>query len=336
VSSAQEDNRGASDSYELVERDVEEFEVKTQETPQNKIPDEIYYTKKGRSYTISNSHIDAGTLSKFDSLSEDKRKNFHHIRNKILQRFATFLDGQSLAIGVGVMTKNKLVGLFKKKDKTAPVVKRTVREHGILSVQKMLESLNQKLWLESRNVAFAKEVTFFVNPLGQIILGIPKKGAGGALGFTLAFGFQKETDTMFMDVLADFEKLKSGFVAFAGARLKVGLNFDSSENPGKIGQWMRTEVNNPILVPVWEGKGATNYALGGSLAVALPPMPVDIFHYRNTALKFRILRIPFSTKALWMMMTQALAKVSTRQGIIDLFEEKVRSGFLVYSCDRLF
>jgi hypothetical protein len=152
----------------------------------------------------------------------------------------------------------------------------------------------------------------------------------------LAFGFQKETDTMFMDVLADFEKLKSGFVAFAGARLKVGLNFDSSENPGKIGQWMRTEVNNPILVPVWEGKGATNYALGGSLAVALPPMPVDIFHYRNTALKFRILRIPFSTKALWMMMTQALAKVSTRQGIIDLFEEKVRSGFLVYSCDRLF
>ncbi len=333
---AQEPSNAPDPSWEVRETNLTEVSVEAIDGADLiHLDDETLTTKKGRSYTLRGVDVDSLSISKMRQLSPEQQKNFQEIRLNILKRMTAILDSQSLTIGAGIATKNKLMGLFKKKDPSR--VQQTVREVGMLSVEKILNSINAKFWTESVKIADAKEVTFFMTPLGQISLGLPKVAVGGSLGVTFAIGYNKVNDVMFLDILANMERLRSGFVVFAGFKVLTGLHFDSSVKSAARFKAQRGETFFPIVIPAWDGTGADYYSFGVSTAVGLPPPPItELFTYKMNTQRMRLLRLGITTVPLWTLVYNSLKGLNASKELLLKFAKKANMDLSILSCASTF
>jgi hypothetical protein len=339
----------SAEAWDVRESALEVYEVKT-ETPADAstLADEEIVTKKGVKFTLRGNFIDKESQLRLSELPIEKQKNFHQIRLTLITRMAAILNSQRLTIGVAIATKDKIVALFKKKnladDKLVeniegqlPVVKPTLREQGQLSVEKILNNINHKFWSEAANVADAKEVTVYLNPTGHVVLTLPKMKAGAGVGALLGIGYNKETDVLFLDILATFEKIKSGFAAQVVVKALFGVEFNSNTEKAPLFKVQRGERHYPVMVPIWEGKGPGVYTAGVSLALSIPTAPfTDPFHYRTEFKKVRLLRLGINTLPLWTLVYNAFSRVHASEKILERFEKKARLGVYANSCPRLF
>lgn len=333
---AQDSGSREISTWEEREINLSEFQVeKSEKSDAAVLEDELLTTKKGRVYTLRGSGIDSGAVSKMREMTSDQQKNFQDIRLNILQRMAGILDSQSLTIGVGIATKNKLMGLFKKKDPTA--VPQSVRELGMLSIDKILNSLNAKFWSESAKIADSKEVTFFMNPAGQFSISMGKFGMGRAAGVTFAIGYNKTTDLLFLDILGNMDKIRSGFVVFGGLKVLTGFHFDSSETANTRFKTQTGETFFPIILPAWEATGKDFYSFGVSTAIGLPPPPItDLFTYKMDTKRTRLLRLGITTVPLWMLVYNSLKRINAPSELLLKFAKKANMDLSLIRCANIF
>lgn len=329
--------------WEMRETALDLYEIQAEKVPEKAIlPDETITTKKGRVFTLHGAEIEPEHLDRFLEMPEEKQRNFQEIRLAVLARAAAILNTQSLTIGAAIATQRKLVGLFKKKSaeeiSTEPTEKPKLRDLGAVSIEKILNNLNKKFWVESAKVGEAKEVSFYIKPTGHVVLALGKAKAGGAIGAALAIGYNKETDVVFLDVIASYEKVKSGLVGLVAFKLLAGFDFDASQEPAKLMRIQRGETSYPILVPFWEGTGKQHYSLGASLfTLSVPPVPfTDAFHYRNTDNKIRLLRLGINTMPLWELVYNSLKKINASEKLLTKYAEKARVGVFARTCSDIF
>lgn len=331
-----------TESWEIHEEALEKYDIKVEETLNKAIiPDEAITTKKGRVFTLHGADIDTESIIRFQEMPPEKQKNFQEIRLAVLSRAAAILNTQSLTIGFAIATAQKITGIFKKRTERAveaPQEKPSLRDLGAVSIEKILNNLNKKFWNESAKVGEAKEVSFYIKPTGHVVLSLSKAKAGGVLGAALAIGYNKETDVVFLDVIASYEKVKSGFVGLIAFKLLAGFDFDASTEPAKLFRLQRGETSYPMLVPFWEGTGKKHYSLGASLLTAsIPPVPfTDAFHYRNSDNKIRLLRLGINTLPLWELVYNSLRRINASEALLDKYAQKARVGVYANTCSRLF
>ena len=342
---AQTEGGDKSESWEVRESDLETYEVKAENT-QETVPlaDEEILTKKGTKFTLYADQIEPASIERFHEMSEDKQKSFHQARLRILSRMAAILNSQRLTIGFGMATKNKLTGMFKKRETSlenseqqAVPPKVALREMALVPIEKILNNINNMFWREASKVGDAKEVTLYLNPAGQAVLLLPSVKVGGALGLMLGVGYNKDTDVLFLDVMATIEKAQSGFAALVAVKLLVGLEFDTRPEQTRLFKARRGEVYYPMFVPFWDGTGPNHYTAGVSLVASLPPPPFsNPFHFRTDFRKILIARLGISTAPLWNMVYQSLKRIPVSEKLLTHFEQKARIGVFANSCPRLF
>lgn len=330
-----------SDSWELRESPLEVYELKNPEplAEAESLVDEEIVTKKGVKFTLHGNFIDPESRSRLNELTPEQQKNFHQIRLTIIQRMAAILNSQSLSIGAAIATKDKIVGLYQKIRKTEGDIavkaeKLTLRQTGVVSVERILNNINHKFWSEAANVGDAKEVTLYITPVGQAVLAIPKVKLGGVMGMSLGIGYIKATDVLFVEVLGYVEKVKSGFIGSVAAKVLVGLSFDSNEKIAPAFKAQVGEVYHPAVVPLWEGGAKGIYTAGVAAGISLPPG--DAFFYRSESKKFRFIRLGISTVPMWTMVYRAFQRMHAPEKLLIRFEEKARLGVFANSCSRLF
>lgn len=343
---AQIEGGGPSDAWEIRESQLESYEVRTELLPSDlELADEEIVTKKGNKFVLHGDAVDKSSLLRLRELPTEKQENFHQIRRTVISRFAAILNSQRLTIGAAIATKNKIVGIFKKKNAgdaeespaQEPTPKQTLRELGAVSVETILNNINKKFWSEAANVGGAKEVTLYLNPMGHVILAIPKVKVGGALGASIGIGYVKETDVLFIDVLANVEKVKAGFATMLAAKVNVLIQFDAAEEKTVLLKPVNGERKYPMLVPFWEGTGRGKYSVGFSLTASVPPTPfTDAFHYRTDSKSIRLLRLGITTLPMWTLVYNALQRIHAPEKLILRYQEKARLGVFANSCPRIF
>ncbi|MFS4460343.1 hypothetical protein [Bdellovibrio sp. HCB2-146] len=322
--------------------DVREWEfLETVTKPSYELSDEHMIRKAGHSYTLRADLIPQEARALYYELDLEKREKFHKIRLGLLNKFAAVLDKNALMMGAAIVTKNKILGIFKKGQKAEG----SLREIGRTSVENVLNGLNAKLWNEARKVADAKEVSLVVNPAAGVFIGVPNKlHIGGAIGFGLNIGYNVESDVLFLTINGTVEKIKSGFVIFGGAKLLTGLQFDSNPAPGfRFGKKMRqksnlflrerSEIYNPIYVPFWTASGEGRYGLGISASFSVPG---QVFYYKNDSLSLRLLRLDLPTEGFWRVVFDGLAKLGASDHILMQFAKRAHADFVPKSCGGLF
>jgi hypothetical protein len=332
------------EQWEVRESELETYEIKTEgPSTDTLLADEEIVTKKGQKFVLHGEAIDKVSLQRLRDLSPEKQANFHQIRRTILTRFAAVLNSQRLTIGAAVVTVGKIVSLFKKKNITEaaevqePQQKPTLRELGAVSIETILNNMNKKFWSEAANVGGAKEVTLYINPMGHVILALPKIKAGGAIGFAFGIGYVKETDVLFLDVLANVEKVKSGFATLVAAKVNIALDFNSNETRTPLFKVQKGEIVYPMLVPFWEGTGKGVYTVGFSFTASLPPTPfTDAFQYRTDSKRIRVLRLGINTLPMWTLVYNSLQRIRAPEKVVLRYQEKARLGIFANSCPRIF
>lgn len=343
LSYAQYEDSARYEQWEVRESELETYEIKTEGLPADVVlADEDIVTKKGQKFVLHGEAIDKESLQRLRKLPPEKQENFHHIRRTIISRFAAILNTQRLTVGAVIATKNKVVGIFKKKTAETsefqePQVKPTLRELGAVSIETILNNINKKFWSEAANVGGAKEVTLYLNPMGHVILALPKVKAGGALGFAFGIGYVKDTDVLFVDVLANVERVKAGFAALVAVKMNIAIDFNSNNKKAELFKVQKGEIVYPMLVPFWEGTGKGVYTVGFSLTASLPPTPfTDAFHYRTNSTRIRLIRLGISTLPMWTLVYNSLKRIHASEKLLLRYEEKARLGIFANICERLF
>ncbi|MNL21687.1 hypothetical protein D3C87_1429900 [compost metagenome] len=274
-------------------------------------------------------------------MDPETQAKFHKIRLGLLSKFAAALDKNALMMGAAIVSKNKILGVFKKREK----IEGSLREIGRTSAENMLNGLNAKLWNEARKVADAKEISLVVNPAAGAFVGFPKKlHVGGIVGFGLNIGYNVDSDVLFLTMNGTVEKLRSGFVVFAGARFTAGLQFDANPTPGiRLGEnpfkksgflhRERMEVYYPIYVPFWTASGENRYGLGISGSFSIPG---ELFYYLNDNLSVRLLRLDLPTEGFWRLIYGSLAKLGASDAVLSKFAKRAHVDFVAKTCSGLF
>ncbi|MNK98364.1 hypothetical protein D3C87_1187230 [compost metagenome] len=173
--------------------------------------------------------------------------------------------------------------------------------------------------------------------MGHVILALPKIKAGGAIGFAFGIGYVKETDVLFLDVLANVEKVKAGFATLVAAKVNIAIDFNSNDEKAKLFKAQKGEIVYPMLVPFWEGTGKGVYTVGVSLTASFPPTPfTDAFQYRTNSSRVRLVRLGISTLPMWTLVYNAFKRIHASEKLLIRYEEKARLGIFANSCPRLF
>lgn len=322
--------------------DIREWQFLEEETkPNYDLADEQMIRKGGHSYTLRADLISQDSRVRYYEMDLETQAKFHKIRLGLLSKFATALDKNALMMGAAVVSKNKILGIFKKGKK----VEGSLREIGRTSAESMLNGLNAKLWTEARKVADAKEISLVFNPAAGAFVGIPKKfHVGGIVGFGLNVGYNVDSDVLFLTMSGTVEKLRSGFVVFAGARFTAGLQFDTNPAPGfRLGgnpfqksgflRRERSEVYYPIYVPFWTASGEDRYGLGISGSFSIPG---EFFYYKNDSLSVRLLRLDIPTNGFWKLIYGSLAKLGASDSVLVRFAKRAHVDFVAKTCGGLF
>lgn len=291
---------------------------------------EIILIKNGQAFKLKPLTIEPVDMERYERLSDLQKASFHRVRQGMIKSLAVVLAKLRPTLGFFTLTKNKIVSIVKRR----PGENQSSYELGQGKVEDILSSLNVKLWKESTKIADAKTISLVINPMLIVSASAPLK-LGGAVGFSLAVGYNSETERMVVDVSTSLEKYKSGFVWLAGVKATTGLEFDASSGTSRV---KRGEVFFPPVLPVWDGGGVDFYSFGVSTALSVPPPPItDVFTYRHSTTRFTVMRLSFSGVYAGRLVRKVNEYRKISLGTVKKFNSRVASmaSPAVNMCKRL-
>lgn len=214
----------------------------------------------------------------YDSMTEPMKTKFLMNRDMFFQNAAKVLHSLDWAMGIGSLTKEKIL-FFKNRDK----IPEKFKERKTRIVQAFLESINKQLWHDAPVVGNANEFAVAASAGVGLEGGSFSKGWGGQFELGISLGMNKTQKAFVFQIYRNLEKFKStvlpGFF-YAGLVGKGGIQIMENTN-GKI-EARRGESFYPPAAPGYLTETPSMVSSGMSSGLGVPPPPLgDLLTFTN-------------------------------------------------------
>lgn len=263
-----------------------------------KIPEKVKKDLLGKGMNVE----EVNPMEAFESLSAERRQDFHKIRLAVLTNTARILNSTGFVYGAGSLVGDgfkflKIKALsFVGKSSQATVVSRSFAQRKQDAIQSLLEGIDYKLWYQAPLVIETNEFGFS-GSMGIVVEGgMRKSGWGGSqeIGFSLAYN--KSSRAFIFEIFHQGERFLETPVAtgLAGIILRGGVTIARKE----VGQETRVHRGSgfyPPAVPGFSTKGQDFFSSGVSTSLGLPPPPfADLLTYTNSFERRALIRVTIS------------------------------------------
>lgn len=239
--------------------------------------------------------VEADPLADYKNLDEAGKQRFEKARLLYLGLAAKALHNSRMAIGGGMVVGDSFSYLFAKvRGKEVHTEKDPARREKM--IQKVLTSLNYRLFSQAPLVASSNEVGLVLT-VGVIgVSGAKNKGVGGLVETGLMLGFNKENKSLVMENFIGPERFMNSLsvISVFGLNIKAGFYLASRDKGGEA--LNRKGVSfYPPAVPGFSSMGPKQFMMGFSSGLTFPPSPfADIMTFSSSHNQVVSLRVEVS------------------------------------------
>lgn len=285
---------------EVIESDLGTFEVDVPEAvvEANSIHNELkIVTPKGAEHIFSLLPPTENAIDIYSIMSPEDQMKFQESRLFFLSKAAIVLEKSELPIGFGSLIRQKLIYLFKKKDRdNKPLSFSKSRTKGQEVVSQVLQEIDQKLWSQAPIVAQQNEFAISVGIGVSGIAGYQRKVVGGSAGIGFNIGMNRQEKAFVFEIATEIEKVEVAITPtfMFGLAPKIGFLLKKQDR----GSEMIMREGHTLYPPMVPGYVATSSQMVNmgfnSALLSFPPLIGDAFSYLNQTWRFPLFRIVVS------------------------------------------
>lgn len=256
-----------------------------------RVDDELVIRLDNTYYRVPYFLQEAHERANFDAMTEPMKAKFLMNRDLFFQNAAKVLHTLDWAIGIGSVTKEKIL-FFKRKEKTNEAFK----ERKSRIVMAILSGMNKQLWHDAPVVGNANEFALSASVGLGLEGGALKKGWGGQVDLGITMGVNKTQKAFVFQIFRNLEKFSSTLMPamiYAGLVGKAGIQIIENTKGGI--ETRKGTTFYPPAAPGFLTETPSMASSGVSSGIGFPPPPIaDLLTFTNELDHKALLRVVVS------------------------------------------